>query len=157
MKNLSFVILILWIFPVNYQVTRNVKLYYIKITPIGISDSPRDLIYISMLKMDDITSVDLNENVGFINQIVTDEETLTKFISFIKENCVYKNHATKRYTEYGCFNISVYCKKSLIVSYNLERLAGVKYLQSLTKMLIENKSDLKVIKNLKEALGEIDY
>ena len=96
MKNLSFVILILWIFPVNYQVTRNVKLYYIKITPIGISDSPRDLIYISMLKMDDITSVDLNENVGFINQIVTDEETLTKFISFINRNfgTIYSNIPT---------------------------------------------------------------
>jgi hypothetical protein len=158
MKGLPFFILMLWIIPGSCQAPKNMRLYYVKITPIGLSDSPRDLFYISTTNTESIPKIDFTENLGFIHQVKTDEKTLIKIVSFINKTDPEKSNSEKKFIEYGCFSISVYDKNSLIVSYNLDRLDSQKYLNSLINTLTQNELDVKVIKELKEnALGPINY
>ncbi len=158
MKNLSFIILIICTVSASCQGQRDIKLYYLKIAPIGISDFPRDTLYFSIKKLDGIINIDSTKYVGLINQIITDETTLSRMVSFVNENDYNKNFTNKDFKEYGCFNISLYDKNSLITSYNLGRLDSKEYLNSLIDMLVKNNLDMKVIKELKErCLTPIDY
>jgi hypothetical protein len=158
MKKLYILILFLLIANVSCQAPRDVNFYYVKIKPIGMSDAPRVLIYISTIKLNKIINIDTDENVGFNDQVVTDEKTLRNIVLFIGKDDSSKNIPQEHFNDFGCINISMYEKKSVITSYNLDTSQNRKYLNSLIDMLVENKLDVKVIKILKEeVLAEIQY
>ena len=156
MRNLSFVILALCIINANCRAPKNIEFYYVKIAPIGISDVPRDLFYISAIKLHSITNIDTTENGGFIHQIVTNEKTMANIISFVNKYDSSKINSRTDFIEYGCLNISLYGKNTSITSYNLHRSDSKRYLNSLTDILVKSEGDMKVIDALKEdVLGPI--
>lgn len=157
-KNLIFIFLILWIIPMSCQAPTNIKLYYIKIRPIGNSDFPRVTVFISMTNLDSITKLGFPTIRSFTDRILTNEETLRNTVSFISKNNMYKDYPNKKFNEFGCLNVSVYNRKALVTDYDLDRSGSVKYLNSLIAMLINKNLDPELIKELKrEVLAPISY
>jgi len=157
MKDIKYIIIILWIVAGSCRTTTEKKLDCIKIAPIGISDVPRDTLYFSVEKIQNPVKINLEDD-KLSCQIITDVNTLSKMETFARKNDYNKNRLNKDFNEYGCFNIAGYSKDSMRLSYNLSRLDSEKYLKSLIDMLITNKLDTRVIKSLKEqCLNPIDY
>jgi len=152
MQSVWLVILILCAATESCQTKERINVEHIKIAPIGISDMPRDTLYISTNNIDLIKERQLNY------QIVTDMKTLSAMVSFMKRD-EYKNASAARdFNEYGCFNIAGYRNDSLLISYDLNRSDSRKYLKSLVDRLVADNKDVNVIKALKErCLKSIDY
>jgi len=150
MKNALSILLILWITNGSCQVS-NLKLYCIKISPIGNSDVPLNTLYITSDK-----SFSLPNDRAFSQLILTNEETMDKLIPFIKKYNLYRNDKLERFSEYGCNNISIFDNKVLVKNYKLNRSESINYFKSLIKMLNKNSLDEKLIIKLNEALGRIN-
>jgi hypothetical protein len=131
MKNLSFIIFIFWVISASCQTINKMELDCIKISPIGISDLPRDTVYISLKKIGNVTKSNSVEEDQLTKKVITNIKTLSAMASFIALNNSKNNSVKRDFNEYGCFNISGYHNKSLIISYNLDRLDSKKYLNSL--------------------------
>ena len=108
--------------------------------------------------MDSITKIELNENVGFINQITTNKKTLINIISFVYETNARHYSTQTHYTEYGCYNVALYERKLLLKSYNLNRPESQQYFHSLIEMLKAKRLDPELIKKMTEqGLGPVSY
>ena len=149
MKKLCLIFLTAIVTTGSCQIQKDVTLSYIKIAPIGNSDAPRMLLYISMTRIDSITKFDPNENVGFVEKILTNEKTLRTIVMFIS---TYKYNPNQKWNplESGWCNILLYDQHSLLVSRDLNLAESRKFLNGLIEILEEKELDQKV----KDAIDE---
>ena len=128
-----------------------IKDYAIIIKPIGPSDATRMTLFISLKK------TKFKKDNPFVDEILTDENSLQNTISFIEDNIPAKNDRLTQ-AGWGSLEISEYNAKKLIIHYYiLNNDPSRNYLSSLIKSLENNNSDAKLIKALKEGLSELPY
>ena len=157
-KVFIFIILLFIITSPSCHVRTNMTSYYVKISPLGISDVPRDILIIGQRPIDSITANKFAKQKPFKYYVETDKKTFERTISFLDENDPHKAPVKSILTEYGSFNISVFDSSSLITSYSLGRLESKKFFNSLIEFLIKSNLDTSMVKKLKEnALGPINY
>jgi hypothetical protein len=128
--------------------TKIVTDYSVVIRPIGNSDFTRMTFYIALKK------TNFSRKNPFIDEILTDENSLRNVVSFVDDNRPAKNDSI---AGWGALKISVYNRNHIIINYNLSNGDQSKnYLRSLIESLTNKNSDLKLIKDLKEGLSEIN-
>lgn len=131
--------------------TKSIEDYSIIIRPIGPSDATRMTFFISLKK------TKFKKDNPFVDEILTDENSLQNTISFIEDNIPAKNDRPIK-AGWGSLEISEYNAKKLIIHYCvLNNDPSRNYLSSLIKSLENKNSDVKLIKALKEALSELPY
>ena len=155
MKTLPSIILIVYIFIVSCQSKQGLKLDFVKIAPMGISDLPRDTLY--MLVNPNKVNAAIYKGERNMHQVITDVKTLSAIESFIIRNN-HDDSIRKNFNDYGCLAVSGYCKDSLVINYKLDRIEGKVVVNSFINLLTNNNYDVRVIKALKEqCLEPINY
>ncbi|MEO6500051.1 MAG: hypothetical protein ABIN95_13585 [Mucilaginibacter sp.] len=124
------------------------KSCYVIISPMGISDKPRDTLVIST------NPSDFQPKHFSIYNILTDERTLEYTISFITKYR-YKSISKEEMLEYGAFDISVLENKSILTEYILNRKDSNKFLSDLISKLAKRKAKEELIKKLQQSLDRI--
>jgi len=158
MKNLFLLLLIAWIVPASCQSPIDVKSYYIKIAPFGLTDVPLHTLFISTVSLDSIADIHFNTDAPFTEQkIITDERTMRHVITFINQYDHDEIYLKKPLTEFGCHHISVYNRNSLNTNFDLDLSGSKKFLNGLIDMLVRKSRDTKLIDELKDdVLAPID-
>ncbi len=147
MKKLNLIISSLLMTMMSCRSPQNVKFDYVKISPIGNSDVPRDIFYISMAKL---TNIDTTENGGMIDRVITNEKALSNIVSFVIDDKPAGKDSRQNFTEYGCLQISLYEKNSIINTYYLHKWEAQDYLNNLISLLSEKGLDSNLTNKLKE-------
>jgi hypothetical protein len=152
MKNSCYSLFIGLIILVGCQAKKDIQQYVVKIKPIGNSDVPRVIFYISLKKIHFI------KKELFVDEILTDENSLRNIVSFIEENDPYKNSPKKEFTGFGSLEFSIYNSNSLLTEYELNREQSRLFLISMLKNLSDKNSDIKLINSLrKDGLDAVNY
>ncbi len=131
--------------------TRVVKDYVIIIKPIGNSDVTRTTFYIALKK------TNMKKENPFVDEILTDENSLRNVVSFVEDNRPAKNDSTNN-AGWGSLEISEYSAKHLMLNYKLiNKEQSRNYLRLLIRRLVNQNSDAKLIKLIGEdGLSEIN-
>jgi len=142
---LAFIILM----HISLHAQGNIRLYSIKITPVGPSDKPIDALTLRMTGSDSI----LVEAFDVV--LVTDAKTMQTSISFVK------NHDTNDKIpgdDYGSFSVSIFKANKLVTNYFLaSHIESKKYLQELLKTLSGEHLDTRVILEVQRILTRVNY
>ncbi|MGN6638823.1 MAG: hypothetical protein ACTHJ8_07920 [Mucilaginibacter sp.] len=150
MKNISYLLVLIWIIFASCKHQEDVKAYHIKFSPIGNSDVFRDTLYFGM------TNKFFPTQKTTIIQLITDSITLNKVVSFVHENKPNTSSGQNKFTAFGSFEISLYNENRLIQQYHLDRSDSKQYFAELIDKLIKSKSDTNLIKIVRmELLGPI--
>lgn len=144
------VLTVLLFFSCKLQTTSDT--YCIEFSPMGISDIPRDTVYIS-------TNNSYCEKHNWVSDrfILTDTSSLYCLVEFTKKNYQYAFNKSKDYDAYGCYKIMIYNNGSLITSSFLDHVESAKYFGDLLKRLNDGGYDRHLLPIIRENQQEGIY
>jgi len=151
MKKIIFIIGILLRIAGFTEAQNPNKIVYIKIAHIGESDKPIKTLIITALKGLEIKHDELE------TLILVDNKTFRTVIPIILQSNTNAKHLKKQFYEFGCFNVSLYGKQSLIKSYDIKsREESRQYFNKLINVLTEKKLNQKLIDEINYFERRID-
>jgi len=149
MKNLILSAILLFCATLSCKAQNNIESYSSSICPYGFSDKPIDAIAVTLNKKD------MLESGPFNKVILTDVKTLKAFVLFVQ---THDTHCKVGDKHFGCFEVTIYKRKSLITRYFLNSQPNSKmYLKTFIEMLIENKLDTNVIEELQHIVIRVNH